>query len=195
MSDEAPGVGPEERVRESTAVTSGAEATQPSAADDNAGEGEAAPVSSGGEPGVVGEGAEDISNTSGAVASAPARADDEGVSSTRPWHDCVDRACVSGATTRWPDEASWAVEWGPRGTRLWRATPDLSHPHAPCVSVDDEPLNMLSFIKVVTQEWPQELKDELARTPHNFIKIRDRLGLRDFCCGTCERPQERKIVD
>ena len=54
---------------------------------------------------------------------------------------------------------------------------------------------MLSFIKVVTQEWPQELKDELARTPDNFAKMRDRLGLRDFCCGAGERPPGVKVVE
>ena len=82
------------------------------------------------------------------------------------------------------------------GDRVCRATARLSPPRSRCVAVDDEPLNMLSFIKVVTQEWPQELKDELARTPDNFIKIRDRLGLREFCCGTCERPPgEGKVVE
>ena len=76
----------------------------------------------------------------------------------------------------------------------------LSYPRhsfpTPYTADDEPPLNMLTFIKVVTQEWPQELKDELARTPDNFIKIRDRLGLREFCCGTCERPPgEGKVVE
>jgi hypothetical protein len=57
--------------------------------------------------------------------------------------------------------------------------------------LDDEPLNMLNFIKNVTAEWPAEMAQELQRTPENLVKIRDRLGLRDFCCA-CEPQRPSK---
>ena len=109
MSDEAPGgdapgVGVEERERNSTAVTSGEQATEPTAtADADAGVGEAAPASSGAEGGVGGadEGGVDAS---GASLTAPARADDEGASGTRPELACGDGACVP-----WEDAGAGAV--------------------------------------------------------------------------------------
>ena len=50
---------------------------------------------------------------------------------------------------------------------------------------------MLNFIKNVTAEWPAEMAQELQRTPENLVKIRDRLGLRDFCCA-CEPQRPSK---
>jgi len=70
--------------------------------------------------------------------------------------------------------------WGRRS--LARVTAD---------ELDDEPLNMLNFIKNVTAEWPAEMAQELQRTPKNLVKIRDRLGLRDLCCA-CEPQRPSK---
>jgi len=44
---------------------------------------------------------------------------------------------------------------------------------------DEPPLNMMSFIKTVTQQWPQELSEECRALPRNLQKCWDRLHLEE----------------
>ena len=48
---------------------------------------------------------------------------------------------------------------------------------------DDPPVNLLGFIRTVTEQWPGELRDEWARTPGNLRKMGERLGVDTLCCG------------